>query len=166
MDSGGVVPLLQALLLLVVANGAPIAARHLLPGRHAAFPLDANLRFLDGRPLFGASKTVRGLIAALVASPLAALALGLSWQLGLLAGALAMCGDLLSSFIKRRLGMAPSTRATGLDQIPEALLPLLALRAPLALSSWEILALVGVFIATDLWLSRLLFRLRIRKHPY
>ena len=31
-----------------------------------------------------------------------------------------MLGDLLSSFIKRRIGIAPQGRAAGLDQLPEA----------------------------------------------
>ena len=32
---------------------------------------------------------------------------------------MAMLGDLLSSFWKRRVGLAPSWQAIGLDQIPE-----------------------------------------------
>jgi len=40
-----------------------------------------------------------------------------------------MLGDAVASFIKRRFGTAPSSRATGLDPIPEALLTLLAMKA-------------------------------------
>ncbi|UCE88799.1 MAG: CDP-archaeol synthase [Pseudomonadota bacterium] len=166
METGSAIPLLQSLLLLLVANGAPIAARQLLPGKRAALPLDAGKTFVDGHPVFGASKTVRGLLAALTATTITAVVMGLSWQLGLLTGALAMCGDLMSSFIKRRMGLAPSTRATGLDQIPEALLPLLVLRMPLALTVWDIAVVVAAFVATDVLLSRVLFRLHIRKRPY
>ena len=39
--------------------------------------------------------------------------------IGLLVAATAMAGDLLSSFLKRRLALAPSSQAIGLDQIPE-----------------------------------------------
>jgi hypothetical protein len=37
-------------------------------------------------------------------------------------------GAPLSSFIKRRLALVPSSQAIGLDQIPESLFPLLACR--------------------------------------
>ena len=117
----------RLLLLLGVANSAPIAAKHLLGMRWSA-PLDAGWRFVDGRPLLGASKTVRGFVAAVVGAAIAAELLGLSLRLGAEVGALAMVGDALSSFVKRRLGIAASGRATGIDQIPEALLPLLVSR--------------------------------------
>ena len=50
---------LELLLLLGVANSAPIAARRLLGDRWAA-PLDFGLNFVDGRPLLGRGKTIRG----------------------------------------------------------------------------------------------------------
>ena len=39
--------------------------------------------------------------------------------------AASMAGDLLASFLKRRFGLKVHAQAIGLDQIPEALLPLL-----------------------------------------
>ena len=65
---------LQLLFLLFVANGAPVLATRVLDtaGDH---PIDGGRRFLDGRPLFGPSKTWRGLGVALLASTLAALLL-------------------------------------------------------------------------------------------
>src|SRR5512137_1303973 len=125
---------LRLLLLLGVANSAPIAARRLLGDRWAA-PLDGGLNFIDGRPLLGPGKTIRGVAAAVVATALAAWALGLSPPVGALLGAVSMAGDALASFVKRRLGVAPSGRATGLDQVPESLLPLLAVQGMLDLSA-------------------------------
>ena len=156
---------LKTLLLLILANGAPVIAWKVL-GRRASFPIDGNHRFLDGRPLFGPSKTVRGLVAAVVASTLAAPVMGLSWQLGTLFGVFAMLGDLISSFIKRRLGMASSSQAIGIDQIPEALLPLLLLHQQLGLD-WPSVGLVALafFIIEQLG-SHILLRLRIRRHTY
>ncbi|HNF66485.1 MAG TPA: CDP-archaeol synthase [Plasticicumulans sp.] len=156
---------LQLLFLLFVANGAPILATRVLDtaGDH---PIDGGHRFLDGRPLFGPSKTWRGLGVALLASTLAALLLGWPAWIGLLIGAAAMLGDLLSSFLKRRLGLASSAQALGIDQVPEALLPLLAVRETLALDGWVIAALVAAFVVLELLLSRLLYRLHIRRQPY
>jgi CDP-2,3-bis-(O-geranylgeranyl)-sn-glycerol synthase len=77
-----------------------------------------------------------------------------------------MCGDMASSFIKRRLRLPPHAQAFGLDQIPEALLPLLVLRARLDLDASGIAAIVLAFILLEIGLSRLLYRWRIRDRPY
>lgn len=157
--------LIKVMLLLGVANGTPIFARKLLKDR-CAWPLDGGLRFIDGRPLFGSSKTIRGLVLALLCTTLAAPVLGFDWQTGLTIGAFAMLGDLTSSFSKRRLDRPTSSRAVGLDQIPESLFPLLACKDRLGLQLWDIALLVLLFIVLELALSRLLYRLRIREQPY
>ncbi|HMX52743.1 MAG TPA: CDP-archaeol synthase, partial [Plasticicumulans sp.] len=64
------------------------------------------------------------------------------------------------------LGLASSAQALGIDQVPEALLPLLAVRETLALDGWVIAALVAAFVVLELLLSRLLYRLHIRRQPY
>jgi hypothetical protein len=156
---------LKLLFLLLAANGAPITLRKLLRER-GAWPVDGAARWLDGRPLLGPSKTWRGLLAAPLATGLAAWLLGWPFLLGAQFGAYAMLGDLVSSFVKRRLGVASSGMALGLDQIPEALLPLLAVRAELGLAAADIAGLVLAFLALELALSRVLFLLRIREQPY
>jgi hypothetical protein len=75
-------------------------------------------------------------------------------------------GDLLSSFLKRRLALAPSSQAIGLDQIPESLFPLLACRQELGLTAADIIMGVAIFFAGELSLSRVLCRLRFRDRPY
>ena len=92
--------------------------------------------------------------------------LNLSWKLGLLIGVWAMIGDLLSSFVKRRLGMAPSSKALGLDQIPEAFFPLVAVSTMLGLGWWQITYLTLLFMVIELSLSRVLYKFKIRKKPY
>jgi hypothetical protein len=47
------------------------------------------------------------------------------------------------------LNFAPSTRASGLDQIPESLFPLLACRGALALSVPDIAIGVAIFFAGE-----------------
>jgi CDP-2,3-bis-(O-geranylgeranyl)-sn-glycerol synthase len=157
--------LTKLMVLLGVANGTPVFARRLF-GERFAWPLDAGLRFVDARPLLGPSKTVRGVVLALLATALTAPALAFEWTLGLTVGAFAMLGDLVSSFAKRRLGRATSSQALGLDQIPESLFPLLAVHQRLGLQAWDIALLVGAFLVLELWLSRLLFRLGLREQPY
>ncbi len=157
--------LLQMLALIAVANGTPVLAKRLL-GDFFAQPLDGGVRFFDGRPLLGRSKTVRGLVLALLVTSAWGPIIGVDPAIGALAGAAAMAGDLASSFIKRRLGLAPSSRATGLDQIPESLLPLLACRTALGLSSLDIAAGVALFLLGEVLLSRLLYQVHLRDKPY
>jgi CDP-2,3-bis-(O-geranylgeranyl)-sn-glycerol synthase len=157
--------ILELLVLLTIANGVPVIAKRLL-GDRLAWPLDGNARFIDGRPLFGASKTIRGLALAVVATGAVAPLLGLAVTTGVLVGAGAMAGDLVSSFTKRRLDFKPSSRATGLDQIPESLIPALLCRQELGLGPADIVAVVAIFFAGEIVLSRLLFRMHIRDRPY
>lgn len=155
----------RLLLLLGVANGAPIAFKRLLGARGAA-PLDGGLHFVDGQRLLGPSKTVRGVVAAVVATALAAVLLGLPAGVGAAIGAAAMAGDALSSFVKRRLGIAPSGRATGLDQVPEALLPLVVVRGALDLGWLQVAAITAAFFALEIPLARWAYRLGLRDRPY
>lgn len=156
---------LKLLLLLLVANGAPILARKFLQSRFD-ISLDGGRMTAGGRPWLGPSKTLRGLIAATLAATVIAPLLGFSWSLGCVVGMLAMLGDLIASFIKRRLGLASSSQAPGLDQIPESLIPMLYCTFKLGLAWKSLLFTVLAFWMAEILLSRLLYRFGIRRHPY
>lgn len=156
---------LQLIILLMVANGVPILVKILLRDRFA-LPVDGNSKFIDGRRLLGDSKTIRGLAASFVVTTICAPAFGLSPVVGAVVAGAAMGGDLLSSFLKRRLGMASSGRATGLDQIFESLLPLLACRSLLPLTDLDVIVGTAIFCVGAVLLSRLLFGLHLRDRPY
>ena len=112
--------LLELLILLTVANGTPVIAKKIL-GDRLARPLDGGTLFYDGKPVFGPTKTIRGIVTSLLATSLAAWLMGLQWELGVVVAAAAMAGDLCSSFVKRRMTLPSSSMALGLDQIPESL---------------------------------------------
>ena len=156
---------LRLLLLIGAANVAPIVAKLWL-GRRWDAPLDGGLRFIDGRPLLGPSKTVRGFAAAVLVATAGAGLMGMPPTAGAMIGAAAMLGDTLSSFIKRRLAIPPSGRAIGLDQIPESLLPLLAVQGTLQLPAVLIIGVVAAFIAIEVPAARWSFRLGLRDRPY
>ncbi len=157
--------ILQLTCLLAAANTAPLLAK-LVFGNRLAQPVDGNIAFLDGRPLFGKSKTIRGIVAALVLSAIVGPIVALDWTTGLLVGVTAMVGDLFSSFVKRRLNLPPSSKATGLDQLPESLIPLLACRQLVDLSAADIVVIAAVFFVGEIAFARLFYALKLREKPY
>ena len=157
--------ILQFLILLTLANGTPVIAKKLL-GDIFAQPLDGYAVFLDGRPLFGPSKTIRGIVFSILVTALGAPLIGLDWNTGLVVAIVAMAGDLFSSFLKRRMNLRPSSQAIGLDQIPESLFPALACQSMLELSILDVVAIVAIFFVGEVILSRLLFKWGVRDRPF
>jgi CDP-2,3-bis-(O-geranylgeranyl)-sn-glycerol synthase len=156
---------LQLLILLLVANATPLIAKRFL-GDRWSHPVDGGLRWVDGRPLFGSSKTIRGVVLSVLATSACAPLVGLPWPLGLTVGGVAMAGDLCASFVKRRLGLRAGSRATGLDQVPESLFPLLACAHALSLTVTDVVAIVAIFFGGEIVLSRLFYRFGLRDRPY
>ena len=156
---------LRLLLLIVIANGTPIVAAAIF-GQRGAWPVDGGRVWTDGYRLLGDSKTWRGVVLAPLATGVGAVLVGLPVWSGAVVGVAAMLGDVLSSFIKRRLGVPPSGRATGLDQIPESLLPLLAVAGEFALTGSAILLIVVGFVALEIMLSPVFYWLGLRDRPY
>jgi hypothetical protein len=165
MELGHTIAVLQSLILLSAANGAPVVSARML-GRRFAGPIDGGVLLRDGHPLLGRSKTWRGLAAAIVLAACTAVLIGLPWQAGALIGASAMAGDCLSSFVKRRLALEPSSMALGLDQVPESLLPAIASLLFLPLTFGDIVAIVLVFSLGELAVSRLFYAVGLRDRPY
>ena len=145
----------QLILWLIIANATPLLIARIL-GSYLARPLDAGRLLADNRPLFGSHKTWRGIIVALSASMLVAPVFGHSLVTGALFGSLSMLGDLLSSFIKRRLACRPGRNCPLLDQLPESVLPLVLLQPVLGSNALETASAVVAFILIDLLGSRLL----------
>jgi CDP-diglyceride synthetase len=157
--------ILQITSLIIWANGSPVLAKRIFGGR-LAYPLDGGLILYDGARLFGPSKTIRGVLASVIVTSVASALMRQGPILGIVVALAAMTGDLISSFIKRRLGYPASSRATGLDQVPESLLPLLACRTFIPLSGIDILATLALFVLGGIILSPLLHSAHIRDEPY
>ena len=157
--------ILQLLALLAVANGTPVIAKAFL-GDRFAIPIDGGAKFVDGRPILGSSKTVRGIFLSILMTSAFSFVVGLDWKIGALVASVAMAGDLFSSFLKRRMNLPAGSKATGLDQVPESLFPLLACRSALPLTALDIVAATAVFFVGELLLSRVLYRFHLRDRPY
>lgn len=156
--------LLQLLLLIIIANGAPILIRLLL-NDDFNLAVDFGKKLPDNKPILGPSKTWRGIFAAFVATSAAAWLLGYSPQTGFLVAFYAVLGDLLSSFIKRRLMVAPSGMAPLLDQAPESFFPAFMMMHTFNLEISSVILLVLIFIIVELTISQVLYRWGVRKRP-
>ena len=71
-----ILTILQIMVLLTLANGAPVVAKKIL-GRRLNLPLDFGFTFFDGRPVFGSSKTIRGIVVSILVTTASAPLIGL-----------------------------------------------------------------------------------------
>ena len=151
-----------------VANAAPVV----LGG---GGPIDGGRKFTDGRPIFGAGKTVRGFVAGLAAGTIVGLIQGIIanslqfyFLLGFLLALGALLGDLLGSFIKRRLGIKRGGAAPGLDQLSFVVMALLV-ASPLALDllRWGIILAI-IIITPPIHLATNFggYKLGLKSKPY
>ena len=156
---------IQTLVLLLATNGAPVLVASISKS-HDALPLDLGKQLQDGHPVFGSSKTWRGLISALFTSCILSMLFGYGFWFGLVFGSLAMTGDLISSFVKRRRGLKPSDQSLGLDQLPESIIPSIYALVVLGLEWWWAILLPLSFMLIQILISKPLYWLKIRKRPY
>ena len=151
------------------ANGAPV----LFGGGK---PIDLGKNFPDGRPIFGSHKTYRGFILGLAIgtlvgwaqealAPSAGLPRG-NTLLGFILSLGAMIGDLLGSFLKRRLDLKPGAPLPVSDQIDFVLVALLfgALIEPPTLT--EALIIIILTGPIHLMVNVIAYLLRLKKTPW
>jgi len=146
-------------------------------------PIDGGRTLSDGKPLFGPNKTVRGFLAGLITGTIVSFILNAAFQYELLLGFMlslgALTGDLLHSFIKRRIGIpagSPLPVADQLDFVLGALLfslfvphsqpPLYPLPTPLP--SFLTTAIIVVIITPPIHLltNFLAYLLGVKKTPW
>lgn len=96
------------------ANAAPVVFG-------GGVPLDLDKSFLDGKPVFGRNKTIRGFFSGLAVGTLVGFAESVLFQYGVLLGFVtslgALLGDLAESFFKRRLGIPSGATLPVADQL-------------------------------------------------
>jgi CDP-2,3-bis-(O-geranylgeranyl)-sn-glycerol synthase len=120
-----------------LANAAPV----ILGGGR---PLDGDRKWLDGRPLLGSHKTVRGTLSGLAIGILVGILQGKPLR-GVLLSIGTIGGDITISFIKRRMGMEPGALFPVADQIGFIVLAV-ALTSLVEPTTWE--RVVTILVAT------------------
>ena len=139
------------------ANAVPV----IFGGGH---PLDAGRTFFDGKPILGSHKTLRGFFSGLVVGTLVGFLQTLLFQhvlfqygvqfrydvlLGFMLSLGALVGDLVGSFIKRRLDLPPGSSlpiADQLDFVAVAFLFSLLVSPPPSLVTILIILVITPFI--------------------
>jgi CDP-2,3-bis-(O-geranylgeranyl)-sn-glycerol synthase len=160
-----IVEALKFILPAYCANAVPVLAG-------GGLPLDLGKNFLDGKPIFGKNKTLRGFLAGLLVGSVAGVAETIVFGFPLLFGPLvslgALSGDLLGAFAKRRLGLAPGQLLPVVDQI-DFILGALLFSLPLGLTtlSWEV-AVAALVITPPIHLltNFCAYKLRLKSNPW
>jgi len=151
------------------ANGAPV----LFGGGR---PIDGGKKFRDGKPIFGPHKTVRGFVSGLligtfvgwvqeaygpsVGLPQGSTVLGFALSLG------ALLGDLLGSFIKRRMNLKPGAHlplSDQLDFVLAALLFSLSVQPPTPMYALIIIVLTAPI---HYMVNIMAYLLKLKKDPW
>jgi CDP-diglyceride synthetase len=143
-----------ALTLLIAANAVPVIVAQFARDRWAA-PLDFGWVLQDGERLFGSHKTWRGLISGIAGGAGVGLLFGLTPMIGAGFACVSLLADAVSSAVKRRMHLKPGAEYPGVDQVGEAVLPLVLFANPLRLEWSEVILVAGAFSALDIATARL-----------
>lgn len=128
-------------------------------------PIDGGRLFLDKKPFFGSNKTVRGFFAGLIIGTLVGVVqktilLGFMLSLG------ALIGDLIHSFIKRRLDMPPGSPFPIADQL-DFILGAFLFSLPIHQPGLDIILLILIITPCLHFLTNLLaYLIGFKKNPW
>jgi CDP-2,3-bis-(O-geranylgeranyl)-sn-glycerol synthase len=121
-------------------------------------PIDFGKKFMDNKPILGSHKTIRGFLAGIIIGTLVGLVQTLIYEnylfpygvdfeysliLGFMLSVGALTGDLIESFIKRRLSLSPGGSLLVADQI-DFILGALLFSIPIAVPSLKTAILILV----------------------
>jgi len=177
MDASTALELVLFILPAYVANAAPVIFS-------GGPKLDLGKTFSDGKRIFGDGKTLFGFVGGVACGVLAAAALAFlipslfipaasSLELKGFAGFLlafgALCGDLIGSFFKRRMGMARGEPSILLDQLTFLVVALLFASQyypPAAAGVDGLLFLVVLTFVLHLFFNVLAHRLHLKSVPW
>ncbi len=160
--------ILKVTLFLLWVNFLPPLA-NLIWGHRFNTPIDGGRLWFDHHPILGGHKTIRGVLFSLLGGTVVAPLLGVPFHIAAVTALLAMLGDLLTSFIKRRPNLPCGWECMVLDQLFESLLPTLFLKGILQLSWLQVLLVLLCFIPVaylgSLFWNFIMFRPPIENYP-
>jgi CDP-2,3-bis-(O-geranylgeranyl)-sn-glycerol synthase len=162
------------------ANMAPVVTKKIL--KKLAFPIDSNIK-LGNQTIFGKNKTYRGIVVGVFA----AIALTYmqfvlynnnilidfaiidysNWLLiGFLLGFGALFGDLVKSFVKRRLDLKPGTPFVPFDQLDFIVGALIFVYPIAGLSTEKMAIILFISLILHITINHIAFYTGIRKEKW
>ncbi|MEK6843132.1 MAG: CDP-2,3-bis-(O-geranylgeranyl)-sn-glycerol synthase [Candidatus Micrarchaeota archaeon] len=170
-----IIPLILFIFPAYLANSAPV----LLSGWGA---LDFRMKFIDGKRLFGDSKTIRGTLGGLAAGFIAGLIFiylspeylfyvnGVEKKLIVTALLVfgAILGDLVGSFFKRRLDIESGEPLFITDQVLFILMAVLFAQVPSGffITVYDLFAILAITLVTHILANVIAHKLNLKKVPW
>ena len=145
------------------ANAAPV----IFKGHRA---IDMGKKFVDGKPIFGENKTLGGFISGLIIGTAVGLIeskiFNFPLPFGFMTALGALVGDLIGSFIKRRMGKKPGEPLPVVDQLDFILgasaFSLLVMPPKIEVFLIALMITLPIHLATNY----LAYLLKLKKNPF
>lgn len=128
-------------------------------------PLDAGLKVKSKR-LLGDGKTLEGLLIGLNTGLLTALILGLDFRVSFVFVLACLSGDLLGSFIKRRLGLKRGEEVPLMDQLGFLVMGFFALSFYIELDFFLVLIVLLATYVIHRLTNKLAYHLNLKEVPW
>ena len=171
---------LYFMLPAVFANMAPVIVKNRF--NNLAIPLDFNKK-INNKPIFGKHKTFRGLVFGVIFAIIIIFIQYVLYSndilvdlviidysnwllLGVLAGLGTIFGDLMGSFVKRRLNYEPGKPFIPFDQIDAVVGTLIFIYPLVRLSLNRIIIIFVLSFVLHVTISRLAYILKVRKEKW
>jgi len=142
-----------------IANSTPV----ILTGWGS---LDGDTKFIDGEPILGNHKTVRGTLSGIIAGTLTGILQGQPYR-GALMAIGAILGDLIVSFIKRRLKLPPGAMFPIADQMSFIVLAVIFDMLIVSVLQWDrILVILLVTLPIHYFANVIAWMLKLKSKPW
>jgi len=131
------------------------------------YPIDFNKTF-GGKRVFGSHKTWRGLLFGILSASLITLLQSRGLLVGFIIGTGTLFGDLVGSFIKRRLGLKPGGKNLLIDEMPGTIFALVfaALFNLLTINIYQCLFLIIINLPLHILANKFWYKIGIKEVPW
>ncbi len=142
-----------------IANSTPV----ILTGGGS---LDGDNKFIDGEPILGTHKTVHGTLSGIIAGTLTGILQGQPYR-GALMAIGAILGDLIVSFIKRRLKLPPGAMFPIADQMSFIVVAVIFDMLIVPVLQWDrILVILLVTLPIHYFANVIAWMLKLKSKPW
>ncbi len=145
-----------------VSNMSPLLVTRLIGGGR---PLDMGINFVDGKRLFGDNKTVEGTFSIIIVGSILGLIYDLKF-IGFIQALGVAVGDIVGSFMKRRLCIEPGGSLPFIDQELFMILAILLSNPFLKLSLRQIAFILAITPVLHLVSNAVAFLIGLKEVPY